>query len=77
MPNGAGIMGHHSTMEGSIAFPDPADPDMYYLLFVQAVLKFIQGGWLYLGVHKYVFNTAATLTFEMTLMILIRKNKVC
>lgn len=47
MPNGAGIMGHHSTMEGSIAFPDPADPDIYYLFTLDAGENNFQHGLRY------------------------------
>lgn len=36
MPNGSGILGHFSTDQGSIAFPDPDNPDIYYLFTLDA-----------------------------------------
>ncbi len=37
MPNGRGILGHYSTRQGSLAFPDPADPEVYYLFTLDAL----------------------------------------
>ncbi|MEM6263328.1 MAG: gliding motility-associated C-terminal domain-containing protein [Bacteroidota bacterium] len=47
MPNGDGILGHHSTMQGALAFPDPADPEVYYLFTLDAGENQYQNGLRY------------------------------
>lgn len=37
MPNGNGIMGHYSTYQGSLAFAAPGEPDVYYLVTLDAL----------------------------------------
>ncbi|MEM6263327.1 MAG: M43 family zinc metalloprotease [Bacteroidota bacterium] len=47
MPNGNGILGSHSTSQGTIAFPDPGDPEVYYLFTLDAAENSYQNGLRY------------------------------
>ncbi|MEM6263326.1 MAG: gliding motility-associated C-terminal domain-containing protein, partial [Bacteroidota bacterium] len=56
MPNGSGIMGNPSTMQGTIAFPDPGDPQVYYLFTLDASENLFQDGLRYTKIDMRLRN---------------------
>lgn len=56
MPNGNNMLGHYSTNQGSLAFPDPGDDSTYYFFTLDTGLPAIQDGLRYSRIDMRLNN---------------------